>query len=154
MPPPRKKISGPNVKPNTLFVGDNLPVLRGMDPDMVDLIYLDPPFNSKKEWNAPIGSKGAEVGFKDTWTLSDIDKEDIKLLEVDYPDISNLINTIGRINGDGDRSYLLMMATRLIEMQRVLKPTGSIYLHCDPTMSHSLKLLMDSIFVGGGGGSS
>lgn len=141
-----------NVKPATMFIGDNLPVLRGMDSEIIDLIYLDPPFNSKKQWSAPIGSEAAGAAFKDTWTLSDIDKEDIKLLKSKYPEISRLINTIGMINGNGDKSYLLMMATRLIEMQRILKPTGSIFLHCDPTMSHSLKLLMDSIFVKRGGG--
>ncbi len=135
-----------NVKPSTMFTGDNLPILRGMDSETVNLVYLDPPFNSKKMWNAPMGSKAAGVAFKDTWTSSDIDKDEVSILERDYSHIFTLIDAIGSINGKADMSYLLMMASRLIELHRILKPTGSIFLHCDPTMSHGLRLLMDAIF--------
>lgn len=135
-----------SVKNRTIFTGDNLHVLRGMQPDSIDLIYLDPPFNSKHDYAAPIGSKAAGAEFKDTWTLDDIDKAWIGQLADEHPKLEAIIDAVGLVNGDSSRSYLLYMAVRLIEMHRVLKDTGSLYLHCDPVMSHSLKLLLDGIF--------
>ena len=135
-----------NIKNRTVFTGDNLPVLRRMADASVDLIYLDPPFNSRREYAAPIGSKAAGAAFKDTWTFSDIDEAWIDDVAAANPGLARLIDAVGAINGDGDKSYLVMMAVRLIELRRVLKETGSLYLHCDPTMSHSLKLLLDAIF--------
>ena len=135
-----------NIKSQTMFTGDNLPIMRGMDSESVDLIYLDPPFNSKKQWSAPIGSKAAGAAFKDAWTLSDIDKADLGIMAEERPKLAKLIDAVGDVNGKADKSYLLMMAPRIIEMHRILKSTGSIYLHCDPTMSHSLKLVMDEVF--------
>ena len=136
------------VNPHTLFTGDNLPIMRGMDSESVDLIYLDPPFNKKKDFIAPIGSKAEGAEFKDWWTMDDVKDEEIGEIGESYPPVSDLINTAGDISGESHRSYLIVMAIRLIEMKRLLKPTGSIYLHCDPTMSHWLKLLMDAIFDG------
>ncbi len=127
----------------TVWTGDNLPVMRGMNSASVDLIYLDPPFNSKANYAAPIGSKAAGAAFKDTWTLSDVDAEWINLIEAKHP---ALYRVILAAMTDSDKSYLAYMAARLLEMRRLLKPASSIYLHCDPTMSHYLKLLMDSIF--------
>ncbi|MXX99458.1 MAG: site-specific DNA-methyltransferase [Chloroflexi bacterium] len=127
----------------TLFTGDNLPILRGMNSESVDLIYLDPPFNSKTNYAAPIGSKAAGAAFKDTWSLSDIDVEWINLLEAKH---LKLWRVLMAAMTPSDKSYLAYMAARLLELKRVLKSTGSIYLHCDPTMSHYLKLLMDAIF--------
>ena len=114
-----------------------------MNSESVDLIYLDPPFNSKANYAAPIGSKAAGAAFKDTWTLSDVDVEWINLIEAKHP---ALYRVILAAMTDSDKSYLAYMAARLLEMRRLLKPTGSIYLHCDPTMSHYLKLLMDAVF--------
>jgi len=114
-----------------------------MNSETVDLIYLDPPFNSKRDYAAPIGSAAAGAAFKDTWSLSDIDAEWINLIEAKHP---TLYRVILAAMTDSDKSYLAYMAARLLEMRRLLKPTGSIYLHCDPTMSHYLKLLMDAIF--------
>ena len=135
-----------NVKPNwsnqTIWTGDNLPILRGMNSESVDLIYLDPPFNSKANYAAPIGSKAAGAAFKDTWTLSDVDAEWINLIEAKHP---ALYRVLLAAMTSSDKSYLAYMAARLLEMRRVLKPTGSLYLHCDPTMSHYLKLVMDAI---------
>lgn len=119
-----------------------------MDSASVDLIYLDPPFNKKTMWSAPIGSEAAGAAFKDTWTLNDIDIAELGIMAEKNPVLADLIDAIGRVNGNADKSYLLMMAPRLVEMHRVLKSDGSIYLHCDPTMSHSLKLVMDAIFGG------
>ena len=117
--------------------------MRGMNSACIDLIYLDPPFNSKANYAAPIGSKAAGAEFKDTWTLDDIDDEWINSIAEQHP---SLYQVILAAMTDSDKSYLAYMAQRLLEMERILKDTGSIYLHCDPTMSHSLKLVMDAIF--------
>ena len=129
-----------------IFVKDNLEVLRAFDSESVDLIYLDPPFNSNKNYSAPIGSKVAGEHFKDIWTDSDADKDLGGLLAQKEPAIYEIIHAVGCINGESSKNYLIEMAMRLLEMKRVLKDTGSIYLHCDQTMSHSLKLVMDAIF--------
>ena len=136
----------PNFVDKTIWTGDNLDILRGMNSECVDLIYLDPPFNSNKNYSAPIGSKAAGAAFKDTWTLSDLDVAWMGLIADEQPATANLLKTAGLTHGKGMQSYLTMMAVRLMEMRRVLKPTGSIYLHCDPTASHYLKLLMDTVF--------
>ena len=133
----------PNWANETMWTGDNLPIMRGMNSESVDLIYLDPPFNSKANYAAPVGSKAAGAEFKDTWTLRDIDVAWLDLIEQKHPKVNRVIHAAMT---DSDQSYLIYMAARLIEMRRILKPTGSIYLHCDPTMSHYLKLLMDAIF--------
>jgi len=117
--------------------------MRGMNSESVDLIYLDPPFNSKTDYAAPIGSAAAGAAFKDTWTLSDLDVEWINLIQDKHP---GLWRVLLAAMTDSDKSYLAYMAIRLLEMRRLLKPTGSIYLHCDPTMSHYLKLVMDAVF--------
>ena len=132
-----------NWKNRTLWTGDNLDIMRGMNSDSVDLIYLDPPFNSKRDYAAPIGSKSAGAHFKDTWGLSDIDVEWLNLIESNHPKLNHAIKAAMT---KSDMSYLIYMAPRFMEMRRILKPTGSIYLHCDPTMSHYLKMVMDTIF--------
>lgn len=117
--------------------------MRGMNSKSVDLIYLDPPFNSNRNYAAPIGSEDAIAEFKDTWSLTDIDNEWIDLIADKYPKLHRFLTAVIT---DSDKSYLAYMAVRLLEMRRILKDTGSIYLHCDPTMSHYLKLMMDAIF--------
>ena len=135
-----------NVKNRTIFSNDNLPVLRGIDPESVDLIYLDPPFNSNRNYAAPIGSEAAGAAFKDTWTLSDVDNAWHGEIAERQPALYQAIHAAELTHSKGMKSYLIMMAVRLLEMQRVLKKTGNIYLHCDPTASHYLKTLMDSVF--------
>ena len=135
-----------NVKNRTIFENDNLFVLRGLDTESIDLIYLDPPFNSNRNYAAPIGSKAAGAAFKDTWSLSDTDNAWHGELADREPSLYQAIHASELTHGKGMKSYLIMLAIRLLEMKRVLKPTGSIYLHCDPTASHYLKLLMDSVF--------
>ena len=135
----------PNWSSRTIWTGDNLPIMRGMNSESVDLIYLDPPFNSKANYAAPIGSEAAGAEFKDTWTLSDIDEAWLYLLE-GKPRQRALWHVIQAAMTSSDKSYLIYMSVRLLEMKRLLKPTGSIYLHCDPTMSHYLKLMMDAVF--------
>jgi len=133
----------PNWANRTIWTGDNLDIMRGMNSESVDLIYLDPPFNSKHDYAAPIGSKAAGAAFKDTWALRDVDAEWINLIQEKHPALYRVL--LAAIT-NSDKSYLVYMAARLLEMRRLLKPTGSVYLHCDITMSHYLKLVMDSIF--------
>ena len=135
-----------NFKNRTLWTGDNLDIMRGLNSESVDLIYLDPPFNSNREYSAPIGSEAAGAAFKDTWTLNDVDLAWHGLIAEENPGLYGIIDAAGVAHGKGMKSYLIMMAVRLLEMKRILKPTGSIYLHCDPTASHYLKLTMDSVF--------
>ena len=128
----------------TIFTGDNLDIMRGMNSETVDLIYLDPPFNSNRNYAAPVGSKAAGAAFKDTWTLSDLDVAWMGLIADQEPAIYKLLETSRLTHGKGMQSYLCMMAVRLLEMRRLLKDSGSIYLHCDPYASHYLKQLMDA----------
>jgi len=134
------------IKNRTIFTGDNLPILRGMDSESVDLIYLDPPFNSNRHYSAPIGSKAAGAEFKDAWTFEDTDAAWWGELAEGHEPLYRVIDAAGAAGGDGNKAYLIYMAMRLLEMRRILKPAGSIYLHCDPTMSHALKLALDAIF--------
>ena len=136
----------PNFTDKTIWTGDNLDILRGMNSECVDLIYLDPPFNSNQNYAAPVGSKAAGAAFKDTWTLSDLDVAWMGLIADEQPAMYQVLQAAGLAHGRGMQSYLCMMAVRLMEMRRVLRLTGSIYLHCDPTASHYLKLLMDAVF--------
>ncbi|MGI9249613.1 MAG: DNA methyltransferase [Pseudohongiellaceae bacterium] len=135
-----------NFKSNTVWISDNLPVLRGINDACIDLIYLDPPFNSNKTYSAPVGSKAAGASFKDAWTLDDIDVHEHGELADRNPAAYAVIEAARATHGKSMMSYLIFMAVRLLEMHRVLKDTGSIYLHCDTTASHYLKLLMDAIF--------
>ena len=145
----KKSTSTPNGWPNwsnrTLWTGDNLDIMRGMNSASVDLIYLDPPFNSNKNYAAPIGSEAAGAAFKDTWTLNDVDEAWHGEIADRNPTLYTIIDAAGLSSGKHMKSYLIMMAVRLLEMKRILKETGSIYLHCDPTASHYLKCLMDAV---------
>ena len=139
----------PNFANRTIWTGDNLDILRGLNSACVDLIYLDPPFNSNKNYSAPVGSKAAGAAFKDTWTLSDLDVAWMGIIADKQPAMYQVMQAAGLTHGKGMQSYLCMMGIRLFEMRRVLKSTGSIYLHCDDTASHYLKTLMDAIFGAG-----
>ena len=135
-----------NVENRTIFEGDNLHILRGLDSETIDLIYLDPPFNSNKTYEAPIGSDAAGAAFKDSWTLSDLDNAWHGELAEREPALYAAISAAEFTHGKSMKAYLIMMGIRMLEMRRVLKSTGSIYLHCDPTASHYLKLIMDAVF--------
>lgn len=134
------------VKPNTVFIRDNLEVLRGFNSDMVDLIYLDPPFNKNRAFEAPIGSPAEGSGFKDIWTMDDVKAIEHGMLAKENPAVYAVIEAARVVDGSDMQSYLIMMASRLIEMRRVLKPTGSIFVHCDDTAGKRLWDLLDAIF--------
>ena len=132
------------IKNRTVFIRDNLEILRGMNSDTVDLIYLDPPFNTKKTRTSTIGKSSEEASFKDIFREEDV-KDDWE--QTIKEDNFNLHYFLLGIHGNNyNYSYLCYMAIRLIEMQRILKDTGSLYLHCDPTMSHYLKIVLDCVF--------
>ena len=136
----------PNWASRTLWTGDNLDIMRGMNSDSVNLVYLDPPFNSNKTYNAPRDSDAAGASFKDTWTSSDVDPAWHGEIADREPALCAVFDAAGQAHGKSMKSYLVMMAVRLLEMRRLLRATGSIYLHCDPTASHYLKLVMDCVF--------
>ena len=131
---------------NTLYTNDNLYVLSGLDSGLVDLIYLDPPFNTKRTYSAPVGSKAAGTSFKDMWTWKDVDEYHLDTLADQFPALARYIASVGTIHSKPMMAYLTYMAQRIVEMHRILKETGSLYLHCDATASHYLKSLLDGIF--------
>ena len=140
---------------NELYYGDNLDVLREHVPDAsVDLIYLDPPFNSNRSYNVLFQEKSGKESpaqieaFGDTWTWSQ-ETETLyqELVNNASVRVADALEAMRKLLGDNDvLAYLVMMTARLAELHRVLKPTGSLYLHCDPTASHYLKILLDAIF--------
>jgi len=139
---------------NTLFYGDNLDILRRHFPDMcVDLIYLDPPFNSQKNYNILFKektgkeSKAQVEAFMDTWHWDNTAEKTYLELQKGEGEIRNMVQAFHTLLGKSDMfAYLVMMTIRLAELRRVLKETGSIYLHCDSTANHYLKIVMDKIF--------
>jgi site-specific DNA-methyltransferase (adenine-specific) len=140
---------------NTLFYGDNLDILREYVPsESVDLVYLDPPFNSNRSYNVLFkeesGTESAAqiTAFEDTWHWNAAAAETYHNLVLEgSPRVSDMIEALHKFVGENQMmAYLVMMAARLVELHRVLKPTGSLYLHCDPTASHYLKILLDTSF--------
>ena len=144
--------------PKTLYYGDNLSVLRDRIPnESVDLVYLDPPFNSNASYNVLFKEHSGEESpaqikaFTDTWewTLESerTFEQEIILNPTTPHNVKDMIEAFRQfIGSNAMMAYLVMMTPRLVELRRVLKTTGSIYLHCDPTASHYLKILMDAIF--------
>ncbi|MCY4418593.1 MAG: DNA methyltransferase [Cytophagales bacterium] len=137
-----------NIPNRSIFCHDNMEVLEGINSSCIDLIYLDPPFNKKKTFTASIGSHAEGAEFEDIFREKDVKEEWLKTIQEDHPDLHVFLDGVRAIEGKTSYNfcYLAYMAIRLLEMHRILKDTGSIYLHCDPTMSHYLKILMDMIF--------
>jgi site-specific DNA-methyltransferase (adenine-specific) len=140
---------------NTLFYGDNLAILREhVEDESVDLVYLDPPFNSNANYNllfkAPDGhqSQAQIEAFDDSWHWNLTARQAFdEVMHSGNSDASEMLRAMKSFLKENDMmAYLTMMAVRLLELHRVLKPTGSLYLHCDPTASHYLKILLDAIF--------
>ena len=138
------------IKNRTLFCKDNMDILQNIDSNTIDLIYLDPPFNKKKVFTAPIGSSAERASFKDYFREEDLKNEWLQTIKEDHIELYNFLNGVKNINNNKhylyNYCYLAYMAIRLMEMHRILKNTGSLYFHCDPTMSHYIKLVMDIIF--------
>ena len=144
---PDKSGGVPNFDNRTLFHGDNLDFLRGMNSETVDLIATDPPFNKSRDFHATPDSLSSGASFQDRWSWkNDIHQEWVDQISDDWPHVMRTIENTLKNHSEGMGAFLCFMAVRLIAMRRVLKPAGSIYLHCDPTASHYLKMLMDGIF--------
>jgi adenine specific DNA methylase Mod len=140
---------------NHLFYGDNFAVLRDSIPDeSVDLIYLDPPFNSQAAYNLLFRASAGEQSraqveaFEDTWHWgAEAEVAFQKVMASGNTDAAEMLRSVRQFLKENDiMAYLTMMAVRLLELHRVLKSSGTLYLHCDPTASHYLKILMDAIF--------
>ncbi len=136
-----------NFKNRTLFHGDNLDFMRAMNSECIDLIATDPPFNKGRDFHATPDSLAAGASFQDRWSWEkDVHQEWVDQLTDDHPALMEAIESAIHAHSDGMGAYMCFMAVRLLAMRRILKPTGSIYLHCDPTASHYLKAVMDAIF--------
>ena len=140
---------------NTLYYGDNLIILRQyFAAESVDLIYLDPPFNSNRSYNVLFKDESGReapaqmMAFEDTWHWNRVAEQTYLELTTRAPArVVDVVDALRRFIGPNQMlAYLVMMAARLVELQRVLKATGSLYLHCDPTASHYLKLILDAVF--------
>ncbi len=136
-----------NWRNRTLFHGDNLGFLRAMNSESVDLIATDPPFNKGRDFHATPDSLAAGAKFQDRWSWErDVHEEWADQITDDYPRLMEAVESARYAHSDGMGAFMCFMAVRLLEMRRVLKDSGSIYLHCDPTASHYLKAVMDAIF--------
>ncbi len=135
-----------NLRPNTVFCRDNLDVLGGINSNCIDLIYLDPPFNKGKQFHAPAGSEAEGADFNDIWREESVKDEWHGEIKFKKPKLYKYLDAVGEIGNRSTKYYLIYMAVRLFEIYRILKETGNLYLHCDTTMSHYLKILLDCIF--------
>ncbi len=139
-----------NIASRTIFCRDNLEILQGINSNCIDLVYLDPPFNTNKKFVYPMTKddtgKQTEIGYNDIFRKEDVKDEWVQTIKEDHYSLYTFLNSTKEIGKKYNFYYLCYMAIRLIEMQRILKHTGSLCFHCDPLMSHFLKLLLDNIF--------
>ena len=143
----KSKMSEPNWVNRTLFHGDNLPFLRAMNSESVDLIATDPPFNKGRDFHATPDSLASGAKFQDRWSWErDVHQAWADQITDDYPKLMEAIESARYAHSDGMGAFMCFMAVRLLEMHRILKPAGSIYLHFDPTAGHYIKAVMDAIF--------
>ena len=137
----------PRAPVRAMYQGDNLSVLRGINSETIDLIATDPPFNKGRDFHATPDSLASGASFTDRWRWDeDVHDDWIDAIEIPHPRMWSVIQTARDVSGDDMGAFLCFIGVRLIEMHRVLKPTGSIYLHCDHTASHYLRALMDAVF--------
>ena len=154
-------MADPNWQNRTLFVADNIHILRGMNSESVDCIATDPPFNAKRVFNAPLGSRSAEQRFDDRWRWDEVTDEWHDLIASDHPAVKEIIEAAAVIEGgrvdhrtgkistgakNSIAAFLAYMAPRIVEMRRLLKPTGVLFLQCDTEANAYLRLLLDAVF--------
>ncbi len=137
-----------NLENRTIYCCDNLAILRGINSGCIDLIYLDPPFNKRKTFSAAAGSSAEGAEFTDIFREEDVKEEWLDDIGLNHRALHNLLQAVNGIEGKSSYNfcYLAYMSIRLIECRRILQDRGSLYLHCDPTISHYLKLVLDCIF--------
>ena len=143
---PRIILSTMNIDSRTLFISDNLPVLRGIDSETIDLIATDPPFNKGVKAFTGITAAGEGVSYKDVWTWGDVQREWANSIREDHPKLYNVIQAANSAAGDDMGAFLCWLGVRVLEMHRILKPTGSLYLQCDHTAAAWLKTMLDAVF--------
>ena len=137
----------PNFKNRALFHGENLDILRGMDGATVDLIATDPPFNKGRDFHATPDSVAAGAKFQDRWDWHrDTEGEWHDQMKDESPAVWGAVELAKTTCGEDMAAFIRFMGVRLMEMHRVLKPSGSLYLHCDPTASHYLRVMCDAVF--------
>ena len=135
----------------TLFIGDNLPILKGIDSEIVDLIATDPPFNKGVKAfegivTAGTDKKGKKVSYKDVWTWGDVQEEWTQAIKTNHPNLHSVIQAANAAAGEDMGAFLCWLAVRVLEMHRILKPTGSLYLHLDHTAHAYVKAMLDAVF--------
>ncbi len=135
-----------NVANRTLFIGDNLPVLRGINSESIDLIATDPPFNKGVKAFEGITKAGENISYSDVWTWGDVQAEWTNAISNDHPALHSVIQAANASAGDDMGAFLCWLAVRVLECHRILKPTGSMYLHIDHTAHAYAKAMMDAIF--------
>ena len=136
-----------NFKSRTLYHGDNLDFLRGMNSETVDLVATDPPFNKSKDFHATPSSLAKGARFEDRWSWDkDVHPEWVDAIQDDWPAVWSVISTARIASGDDMGAFLCWLGVRLMELHRILKPTGSLYLHIDHTAHAYVKTLLDAIF--------
>ena len=135
-----------NFKDATLWNADNLDVMRGMNSETVDLVYLDPPFNSNRMYQGKPGTKAAGQSFTDTWSWNSAKEEWLDTIQDDYPKVFEAIEAARDCHSGSMGGYIAFMSVRLIEIHRLLKSTGSMYLHCDSSADSYLRVVCDAIF--------
>ena len=136
-----------NVPNRTLYHGDNLDFMRALDSNSVHLIATDPPFNKGRDFHATPDSLAAGAKFEDRWSWDDdVHPEWKEQIQDDWPALWFVIEAAEVAHSEGMAAFLCWLGVRVLEMDRILKPTGSIYLHCDPTASHYIKAMLDSVF--------
>ena len=147
-----EKETNQNFPDNVLYEADNLEILRGMNSETVDLIATDPPFNTKRNRASSAGFyvdnwKWGNTGIlPDQWKWNEVHPKWLEEIKDDHPALFKAIDAARDCQGDDTAAFLCFLSVRLLEMHRILKPTGSIYLHCDPTASHYIKMCMDAIW--------
>ena len=146
------KMSEMNCKNQTVFLGDNLDIMRGLNRRIADAIITDPPFNSNRRHNHNFGtppktkSGQPKPGFDDAWTMDDLRAEEHELLHDQEPDLYHLCALARKMHSPGMQAYLIMMATRLLQCHELLKETGSLFLHCDHFANAYLRMMLDAVF--------
>ncbi|MDE2802003.1 MAG: site-specific DNA-methyltransferase, partial [Chloroflexota bacterium] len=140
-------MGSPNFANRTLYHADNLPVLRGMNTESVDLIATDPPFNKGRDFHATPDSLAAGARFQDRWSWADdVEGEWVDRITDDWPKVMTVIHAARESYGDDMGAFLCFLGVRLLEMRRVLKSTGSLYLHIDHTAHAWVKAMLDAVF--------
>ena len=135
-----------NIINKTIYCKDNLDVLRGINSNTIDMIYLDPPFNKNKSFTAPMGTASEGASFKDIFGSNDIDPQWMEEWRLEYPELYNYVKNMYFFAQQSDASYIQYMAVRILECRRILKETGTLFYHCDHTMNDYIKIMLDIIF--------